>query len=98
MKNDITSTRMKASNGYREWSSKERLPAGFADWLKEIVAEQEDERSFRKIADELGVKPSILSRWMAGMGPMKHKDIRLLSSKLGPVVYTFLGFPRPDYT
>lgn len=88
---------MKASNGYREWSSAEKLPDWFAEWLKDIVKEQEDEKGFRKIADELGVKPSILSRWIAGWGPLNQQNILSLSSKLGPVVYTFLGLSRPDY-
>jgi len=44
---------------------------------------------------EFGVNPSILSRWIAGMGPLTQADIRLLATKLSPVVYTFLGSPRP---
>lgn len=91
---------MTASKELREWSSTERLPAGFAEWLKDVVTEQETElyKSFRKIAEELGVDPSLLSRWMAGKGPLSQNDIRMLASKLGPVVYTFLGIPRPDDT
>jgi len=89
---------MSSSIGLREWASRDKLPEGFKEWLKDIILEQEAEKGFRKIANELGVNPSILSRWMAGMGPLKQKNIRLLASKLGPVVYTFLGFPRPEYT
>ena len=88
---------MTASKELREWSSTERLPEGFAEWLKDIVTEQEAKKGFRKIAEELGVAPSILSRWIAGMGPLNQNDIRLLTSYFGPVVYTFLGFPSPDY-
>lgn len=91
---------MTASKEFREWSSTDRLPAGFAEWLKDVVTEQETElyKSFRKIAEELDVNPNILSRWIAGMGPLSQNDIRMLASKLGPVVYTFLGIPRLDDT
>ena len=88
---------MNTSHELREWSSTEELPRGFAEWLEEIVREQEEEKGFRKIADEFGIDPSILSRWLAGMGPLSQNDIRVLSSNLGPMVYTFLGLPRPDY-
>jgi len=44
---------------------------------------------------ELGVNPSILSRWIAGMGSLTQADIGLLATKLSPIVYTFLGLPRP---
>ncbi|MGB6681045.1 MAG: helix-turn-helix transcriptional regulator, partial [Candidatus Bathyarchaeia archaeon] len=95
---DITYTTMNGPKELREWSSTDRLPGGFAEWLKDIVTEQEAKKGFRKIAEELGVAPSILSRWIAGMGPLSQNDIRMLASKLGPVVYTFLGIPRPDDT
>jgi hypothetical protein len=85
------------SNRLREWSSTDKLPGGFTVWLKEIVTEQEASKSYWKIAAELGVEPSLLSRWLAGMGPLSQNDIRVLSSNLSPVVYTFLGLPRPDY-
>ena len=81
----------------KEWSSNEMLPRGFFEWLKETIRESETKhnKEFRQIAAELGVRPSILSRWIGGMGPMTHTDIRLLASNLSPVVYTFLGLPRP---
>ena len=88
---------MNASYSSREWSSTDKLPGGFTEWLKEIITEQEASKTYWKIAEELGVKPSLLSRWIAGMGPLSQNDIRLLSSNLGPVVYTFLGLPRPDF-
>ena len=87
---------MNTSNELREWSSKEELPRGFAEWLTEIIREQEDEKGFVKIAEELGVTPSILSRWVGGMGPLNREDIQNLAEKLGPSVYTFLGLVRPD--
>jgi hypothetical protein len=86
------------SNELREWSSSDELPRGFAKWLNDVVREQEKEKGFRKTADEFGVAPSILSRWLAGMGPLNLNDIQKLAAKLGPVVYTFLGIPRPDDT
>jgi hypothetical protein len=82
---------------YREWSSTDELPKGFTEWLKEIVKKREASESYWKIARELSVNPSLLSRWIAGFGPLCQDDIRELSSVLGPVVYTFLGLPRPDY-
>jgi plasmid maintenance system antidote protein VapI len=82
---------------FREWSSTDKLPKGFTEWLKEIVAEREVSESYWKIARALGVNPSLLSRWIAGTGPLSQDEIRKLSSELGPVVYTFLGLPRPDY-
>ena len=88
---------MNASYRFREWSSTDKLPEGFTEWLKEIVTEQEVLKSYWKIAEELGVDPSLLSRWLAGMGPLSQNDIRVFSSNLGPVVYTFLGLPRPDF-
>jgi len=84
-------------NQLKEWSSSEELPWGFTKWLKEIIRENETRNhvEFRQIASELGVKPSILSRWIAGMGPLTHVDIQTLAANLNPVVYTFLGLPRP---
>jgi hypothetical protein len=68
--------------------------------LKEIVSIQEVEqnKSFKTIAGELGVDPSLLSRWIAGKGPLIQNDILSLASNLSPVVYTFLGISRPEDT
>jgi len=84
-------------NQLKEWSSNENLPRGFTEWLKEAIREIEiqDKKEFRQIAYEFGVNPAILSRWIGGMGPMTQKNIRLLACSLSPVVYTFLGLPRP---
>ena len=81
----------------KEWTSNEILPKGFTEWLKETIREYEinQKKDFRRIARELGVKPSILSRWIVGIGPMTQTNIRLLAPNLSPVVYTFLGMPRP---
>ena len=81
----------------KEWSSNENLPWGFTEWLKATIGESESKhkKEFRQIAAELGVKPSILSRWIGGMGPMTYTNIRSLACILSPVVYTFLGIPRP---
>lgn len=83
----------------KEWSSNEKLPRGFTEWFQETIRESETEhkKEFRQIATELGVKPSILSRWIGGMGPMTRMNVRLLASKLSPVVYTYLGLPRPNH-
>ena len=87
---------MKASQGYREWSTTEELPRGFAEWLNDVVREQEKEKGFRKTADEFGVDPSILSRWIGGMGPLNRNDIHKIEEKLGTSVHTFLILARPE--
>jgi len=84
------------SNELREWSSTEKLPSGFSKRLNDIVRELEKEKGFRTIAGEIGVDPSILSRWIGGMGPLNQENILNLAAKLGPSVYTFLGLVRPD--
>lgn len=83
----------------KEWSSKDNLPGGFVAWLKEIIHEKEiyHKRGFRSIANELGVNPSTLSRWIAGMGPLTQQDIHILAKNLSPVVYSFLGLARPVF-
>ena len=88
-----------SANMIKEWSSSEKLPKGFViDWLNDVIAEQEIEggKGFARIAEELGVQASILSRWMGGMGPLSQNDVQNLTSKLGPVVYTYLHLLRPE--
>lgn len=82
---------------HREWASNDGLPSGFSEWLRETVREYEmvKKMAYRQIAAEFGVNPSILSRWISGMGPMTHTDIQLLASRLSPVVYAFLGLEPP---
>jgi len=48
---------------YKEWSSNNKLPGGFADWLEETIRDNEinHKKGFRHIASELGVNPSMLS-------------------------------------
>ena len=89
---------MSKQKSLREWSSTERLPEGFAKWLKDIITQQETEqrKSFRQIAAELGVDPALLSRWIAGAGPLNEESIRALVANLGSVVYIYLGMPRPN--
>ena len=83
----------------REWSSNDKLPKGFANWMKDYIRENEviHKKGFRQIASQLGVDPSILSRWIAGMGPLTQHDIQILAANLSPVVYSFLGVSRPDH-
>ena len=69
------------------------MPEGFADWLKEVI---EGGRGHSRIAEDLGVHASILSRWIGGMGPISQNDIHNLASKLGSIGYTYLHIPRPD--
>lgn len=88
---------MPEQNRYREWTSNEGLPNGFTEWLRDTVREYEvvNKKAYRQIAAELGVNPSILTRWISGMGPMTNTDIELLASHLSPVVYAFLGLEPP---
>lgn len=81
----------------KEWSSNEKLPWEFTEWLKDTTRdfEKNQKKEFKQIARELGVKPSILSRWIAGMGPMTQTDIQMLAANLNPIVYTLLRLPRP---
>lgn len=88
----------KVINKPRNWGSREKLPKGFAKWLGEIIREQEihGRKGYFRISEELGIPPSILSRWIAGWGPLNQYDINILAEKLGSVVYTFLLIPHPD--
>jgi hypothetical protein len=52
--------------------------------------------NFIQIVDELGVKPSRLSRWVSRMVPLDQNDIRSLVKSLGPAVYTFPGEERTN--
>ena len=89
---------MNDQKDFREWSSTEKLPEGFVKWMKAIVTERgiEQKKSFMHIADELGVEPSSLSRWLGGMGPLNQKDIHALATNISPTVYTLLQLPWPN--
>ena len=89
---------MSEQTSLREWLSTEKLPEGFAKWLKGIITQQETKqrKGFRQSAAELGVDPALLSRWIAGAGPLNEESIRALVANLGPVVYIYLGMPRPN--
>jgi hypothetical protein len=86
-------------NILKEWASNDDLPQGFTDWLNDVVRESQEINNleFRQIGAQLGVNPSFLSRWLGGMGPLTQTDINLLASNVSPVVYTFLGLPRPQF-
>jgi hypothetical protein len=90
---------MNEHNILKEWGSNDDLPQGFTEWLNDVVRECRvtDNLEFRQIGAQLGVNPSFLSRWLGGMGPLTQTDINLLASNLSPVVYTFLGLPRPQF-
>lgn len=78
---------MNDKKGLREWSSTEKLPEGFVKWLEPIVNEQKVEQkiSFMQIADELGVEPSSLGRWLGGMGPLNQDDIYALATTIAHI-------------
>ena len=41
----------------KEWASRDTLPIGFTEWLKDLVKEQEIElgKGYSRIAEDLGV-------------------------------------------
>lgn len=82
----------------KEWQITEELPEAFVLWLRAITTEKETakKKGLVYIAEELGVKPSIFSRWLAGMGPLNQENIRTLANHLGPSVFTVLGLPWPN--
>ncbi|MFC1922250.1 hypothetical protein ACFLY4_03085 [Chloroflexota bacterium] len=88
---------MTEKNVLKEWTSNEILPSGFTEWLKITIREIETQhkKEFRQIAYGFGVKPAFHSRWIGGMGPMMQTNIQMLACNISPVVYTYLGLPRP---
>jgi len=82
----------------REWSSTEKLPAPFVEWLKFVIrmSGAAEGKPFFHIADDLGVLPSLLSRWVAGMGPLTQANIQTLATNISPVVYIALGMKQPS--
>lgn len=89
---------MVEENKPKEWLSNENLPRGFTEWIKDYIRENEvyHQKGFQRIAGEIGVNPSNLSRWIAGKGPLTQHDIRLLAYHLSDIVYSFLGLYPPD--
>ena len=63
---------MHASKGFREWLLTEELPRGFTECLNDIVLEQEEKKCFI-ITGGIGVPPSILNRWIAGLGRWNYR-------------------------
>ena len=85
-------------NGSKEWSTNEDLPKAFVVWIKDRIVEQwvRQKKGVVQIASEIGVKPSLLSRWMGGKGPLKQSDIRVLADYFDKGIYTLLGVKRPN--
>ena len=81
-----------------EWKITDKLPETFVKWLKELIAEKEIHQkiSFAQIANEIHVRPSILSRWLGGMGPLDQNDIDAMAAYLGSSVYITLRLIRPN--
>ncbi len=77
----------------KKWESTDSLPEDFFRWLDSTVTEieMEQKKGFTQVANDLGVDQSLLSRWIAGMGPLKQEDIQSLADRFGSVVYTRLG-------
>ena len=82
------------------WSIKEKLPEAFTNWLRLKVFGQQIKQGkvFPLIAEELGVDPNKLSRWLGGMGPLDQRDVDALVKKYGWQVYSLLGLEIPDKT
>jgi hypothetical protein len=91
-KGDVT---MDGTVGLKEWTSREQLPGGFVEWLNFIVRilAVEQGKDFVRIANDLGISPRLLSRWLAGKGPLTQENIDALAENLGHSVFTTLGLP-----
>ena len=88
-----------SANGKKvEWSLTEDLPEMFTKWLKERINHKQivEGKSVYRIANEIGVSASLLSRWIGGKGPLSQIDIHKLVEYFGMGVYTTLGLERPD--
>lgn len=82
---------------FREWSINEDLPPAFVKFLKESVANRQARvKGLIPIAQEIGVTPALLSRWLGGKGTLKEADIRQLAKIFGSSVYITLGLEEPD--
>ena len=85
------------SSEEKEWQISEKIPEAFVRVIREYVAEQSRQRtSYPRIAAELGISPAILSRWLAGMGPLREKNICKLSTIFGQSIYITCGLKLPD--
>ncbi len=89
---------MKKENGFKEWKSNDVLPEAFVNWLNETITEKalQEKIGFMQIAGELNVDAALLSRWLAGMGPLTREHVHTLATTLGHGVYTVLGLKRPN--
>ena len=89
---------MEEENGFTEWQVNDQLPGAFVAWLQETITEKamKERKGFMQIAGELNVDAALLSRWLAGMGPLTQEHIENLAKNLSPAVYTVLGHIRPD--
>ena len=80
-----------------DWQISENIPEAFVGLIRKYVADQTRQRtSYHRIASELGVSPAILSRWLAGMGPLSEKNILGLSKIFGLSIYLTCGLKLPD--
>ena len=89
---------MGQEHGPKEWKSTEKLPEAFVNWLQETITEKamQEKKGFMQIADQLGIEPALLSRWLAGMRPLTQDHIRTLATNLSQAGYTVLGLKRPN--
>ncbi len=81
----------------KEWKADEELPQSFVGLIQEAVKNNCFQRKavFIQVACEWDINPSILSRWLAGLGPLNEEDILKLAKAIGPAVYPALGRVRP---
>ena len=88
---------MNDSETIREYSIHDDLPTPFVQWLCErVVNKQTEKKGFIPIAQEIGVDPSLFSRWIGGKGPLNKSDIGRLANIFGRGVYITLGLKTPD--
>ena len=79
-----------------EWKITDQLPGAFVEVINGYIRDQTRQKvSFFRIADSLGIPPSTISRWMAGMGPLTTEHLEKVSKKLGITIYLTVGLSRP---
>ena len=74
----------------------ENFPTFLLRKLQDYENEQGRRVTYTEFAEYLGVKRSILSHWMSGRYRPSIETAPILAEKLGPEVYTVLGFAPVD--
>ncbi len=72
------------------------LPQFLEQKYLEWQTAQGKRKTVQEFADYLGISQSVLSHYMNGKRKPTSDNLRMLSGKLGFVIYDVLGLPRPD--